>query len=67
MGERYILQLKCGKCGTLNKEIWYAPSCCSLSFNCRKCEQLNWIKQDFIAEPITKKEFKKRQKAEGCA
>ena len=43
MGDRYELDLKCIYCGKENKEVWYAPTCNSDTFNCEFCKKKNFI------------------------
>jgi hypothetical protein len=65
MGDRYFLHLHCASCGEGDDDVYYAPSCGFLSFQCKKCGQLNWIRLGFHAEPVTEEECKKRMKEEG--
>jgi len=34
MGDRYILTLKCPQCGSINDEVYYAPTCGFLAHTC---------------------------------
>lgn len=62
MGDRYELDLKCAYCGEVNKDIWYAPTCESIIFNCKACKKRNYISSEFKAlkmEEMTLKDIKK--------
>jgi len=43
MGDRYILSMRCPKCGKLNEDVYYAPSCGFETFKCQKCGVENEI------------------------
>jgi len=46
MGNRYeIKKLKCAYCGFENEDIYYAPTCGILTFKCKKCGKVNFIKE----------------------
>lgn len=49
MGDRYELELKCAYCQNLNKDIWYAPTCNSYTFECEKCKKTSFITADLKA------------------
>ena len=34
MGDRYILTVTCPKCGTVNNDVYYAPTCGFLTYKC---------------------------------
>ena len=59
MGDRYELDLNCAYCKELNKDIWYAPTCGAISFNCSKCKKENFIKefQSIKAEEVTSEDL----------
>ena len=65
MGDRYTMDLDCAYCEHRNENVWYAPSCGSLSFKCEKCGEENWISQGFFAEKISKEELTERYRLEG--
>ena len=52
MGDRYELDLKCAYCKKMNFDIWYAPTCNSLTFECDKCKKTNFITINFTAKKI---------------
>ena len=52
MGDRYELSLDCAYCGNKNKDVWYAPTCNSITFMCDTCNKLNFINSDFKAVKI---------------
>lgn len=37
MGDRYILTVKCIKCGTKEEDVYYAPTCGFTHTICSKC------------------------------
>ena len=43
MGDRFELIKNCVYCDAINKEVWYAPTCNSLTFTCEKCGKENFI------------------------
>lgn len=65
MGDRYELSLRCGGCGELDDDVYFAPSSGFLDFTCKKCKKINWIQQGFYGEVISAAELKKRLKEEG--
>ena len=38
MGDRYYLDVKCPKCGYVEKDVYYAPTCGINNWVCPKCE-----------------------------
>ena len=58
MGDRYELTIKCPKCDTINKEVWYAPTCGSDTFNCRKCKKEFFITSNFRPKRLKDVELK---------
>lgn len=40
MGDRYILAVKCNKCGFEEKDVYYAPTCFFVGWKCPKCENV---------------------------
>ena len=64
MGDRYTFNNKCPYCGDID-EVWYAPSCGSLSHTCHKCKKEYIIAMEFIGKKATKKEIKKLYKDNG--
>ncbi len=47
MGDRYILSMRCPKCGGLNEDIYYAPTCGFETFKCKNCSVENEIYYGF--------------------
>lgn len=39
MGDRYVLDVKC-KCGYIDEDVWYAPTCGALFWKCPKCKEV---------------------------
>lgn len=37
MGDRYHLNVSCKKCGYIEKDVWYAPTCGFMTTKCPKC------------------------------
>ena len=37
MGDRYILTVKCVKCGEVEEDVYYAPTCGFTEWKCPKC------------------------------
>ena len=37
MGDRYVLEITCPKCGFHDNECYYAPTCGFVDWNCGKC------------------------------
>lgn len=54
MGDRYELTLRCEYCKNLNKDIWYAPTCNSLTFKCKKCNKFNFITTELTTKKLEK-------------
>ena len=52
MGDRYELDKECVYCGKLNQEIWFAPTCNSLTFKCEKCKKTNFITTDLDVKKL---------------
>lgn len=52
MGDRYILVLNCTYCNQIDDDVWYAPTCGSETFICKKCKKINFITQDFKTKKI---------------
>lgn len=52
MGDRYELALKCVYCGETNKDIWYAPTSSSDTFECKNCKKFNFISANFKSVKI---------------
>ena len=38
MGNRYILEVVCPKCGLMDCDVYYAPTCGFVSWSCPKCK-----------------------------
>ena len=55
MGDRYILDLRCPYCNTLNKEIWFAPTSNSLSHICINCKKEFFISSCLV--PVKKEDW----------
>ena len=39
MGDRYFLTIKCSKCGVVDNDVYYAPTCGFTEYTC-KCGQI---------------------------
>jgi hypothetical protein len=39
MGDRYVLTVKC-KCGFIDNNVWYAPTCGFMIWECPKCKRV---------------------------
>jgi hypothetical protein len=52
MGDRYHLTLNCIKCNTEHEDVFYAPSCCFCTFECKSCGYKNGIAMRFVAVEI---------------
>jgi len=37
MGTRYVLEMKCKKCGHIDDNVYFAPTCGFLEWQCEKC------------------------------
>ena len=59
MGDRYDININCVYCNTLNKDVYYAPTCSSDVFKCRKCGKKNFINSNFKAVKIEDVTFEK--------
>lgn len=40
MGDRYFLTVKCDRCGNVDKNVYYAPTCDFTKHNCSACRKL---------------------------
>jgi len=40
MGDRYIIQVKCEKCGYIDDDVYYAPTCGFEFHQCTKCNHV---------------------------
>lgn len=38
MGDRYILEMECKKCGYEDDDVYYAPTCGFVEWKCPKCK-----------------------------
>ena len=52
MGDRYELIENCAYCGEIEEDVWYAPTCNSFGFTCRKCGKYNFITTDFKVKKV---------------
>ncbi len=52
MGDRYELDCKCAYCGKMNFDIWYAPTCNSLTFECIECKKTNFITSNLTTKKL---------------
>lgn len=52
MGDRYTLNKDCIYCKHTNNEIWYAPTCNSMTFDCEKCGAKNFLTIDFQVKKL---------------
>ena len=52
MGDRYELIRNCVYCGETEEEVWYAPTCNSFGFICKKCKKYNFITTDLKVKKI---------------
>jgi len=50
VGDRYELIKDCVYCGETEEDVWYAPTCNSFGFTCKKCEKYNFITTEFIVK-----------------
>jgi phage FluMu protein Com len=39
MGDRYTLSVKCPGCGYEDDDVWYAPTCGYMAWQCPKCKK----------------------------
>lgn len=37
MGDRYTMEVTCKKCGHVDDDAWYAPTCGAITTKCEKC------------------------------
>ena len=40
MGDRYILTVKCKKCGKVDDDVYYAPTCGFVTHKCDNCGEV---------------------------
>lgn len=40
MGDRYELTVKCPQCGFADDDVWYAPTCGCMIWDCPKCKTI---------------------------
>ena len=40
MGDRYILEQTCPKCGFYDDDVYYAPTCGFTEWKCKKCGEI---------------------------
>ena len=40
MGDRYLVTIKCPKCGYTEGDVYYAPTCGFLTWRCPKCKRM---------------------------
>lgn len=52
MGDRFYLILNCAYCSTVNKDVYYAPTCDFYDFKCQKCNRTNFITADFSVKRV---------------
>ena len=52
MGDRYELVKSCAYCKSINDDIWFAPTCSSMTFKCKDCGKDNFITSDFEVKKI---------------
>jgi len=52
MGDRIELIENCVYCGETEEEVWYAPTCNSFGFKCKKCGKYNFITTDLEVKKI---------------
>jgi len=38
MGDRYILEVSCPKCGYMDKDVYFAPTCGFTTWICPQCD-----------------------------
>ena len=38
MGDRYIIEIICSKCGLIDPEVYFAPTCGFTEWKCPKCK-----------------------------
>jgi len=44
MGDRYYLKVKC-KCGYIDDDVYYAPTCGFMTWKCPKCKKVIDLEQ----------------------
>ena len=37
MGDRITLEVTCSKCGKIDEQVWYAPTCGVMTWKCPMC------------------------------
>ena len=37
MGDRYFIQMRCRKCGHIEEDVYFAPTCGFTDWKCPKC------------------------------
>ena len=57
MGDRCEMVLGCVYCGKKNEEVYFAPTCGFLTFECDKCGKHNYINSSLKAIEIEKATF----------
>ena len=40
MGTRYLVDITCPKCGFYEDDVWYAPTCGVIEWECPICEHI---------------------------
>lgn len=45
MGNRYILVVRCKKCGFIDNDVWYAPTCAVMTWCCPKCSHITDLEE----------------------
>ena len=40
MGDRYYMVIKCPKCGYVEHDVYYAPTCGITKWKCPECEKI---------------------------
>ena len=52
MGDRIECARDCIYCGETEEGIWFAPTCGSMTFKCKKCKKENFITTDLEVKKI---------------
>ena len=52
MGDRYELDVRCAYCKKRNFDIWYAPTCSSMTFQCDGCKKICFIDEYFNVKKV---------------
>jgi hypothetical protein len=52
MGDRYLLTLRCPYCDEINEDIWYAPTCNSMTSTCDYCNETFFIDEKLTTMKI---------------